>query len=220
MLTIIKKLIAGGPKRKTRLHDEKGNLVSVSRLLRNGPNALVSGSARLIFGVRPERPWISYDAQRLLQSHLTPLSRVLEFGSGMSTMWYAQHAGHVVSIEDDRNWYDAIGVTIRRQSNVDYRFAANATEYVSFPDGPYDLIMIDGSFRAECVEASLASLAPSGILYLDNSDKNVGGLPGNVPEAERLLLSYARKYGCQVQHITDFAPTQLFVQEGLMVRRP
>lgn len=221
-MTPLRKIYSGSDTRKTRLHDELGAFVPFSRLLRNGPRALLTGIARVLFDWRQELPWISYDARNELACVLTPHSKVLEFGSGMSTMWYSRHAGSVVSIEDYRPWFDLVSPRVAKLGNVDYRFAANRAEYVSLaPDQRYDLIMIDGSFREDCARFAIEHLSENGVIYLDNSDKGLDEKTGNVPEARRILLAYAAEKGLPTYEFTDFAPTQLHVQRGLWVgRRP
>jgi hypothetical protein len=221
-MTPLRKIYAGSDTRKTRLHDELGTRVPLGRLLRNGPRAVLTGAARVLFGWRQELPWISYDARKDLARVLTPRSKVLEFGSCMSTMWYSRHAGSVVSIEDYRPWFDLVSARIGKLGNVDYRFAADRAAYVALaPDQRYDLIMIDGSHRDDCVRFALEHLAPGGIIYLDNSDKGLDETTGNIPEAQRLLLAFAEREGLPVAEFTDFAPTQLHVQRGLWIgRRP
>lgn len=220
---MFKRLVAGAKTRKTRLHDELGNVVSPSRVIRNLPRAVATGVLRLAFGHRPVQPWISYDVQRLLAGFLTPQSRVLEFGSGMSTVWYAAHAGDVISIEDNEPWFRQVEQVIsdRKATNIRYRFAKNLSDYSSptaneLGEG-FDLIMIDGSYRDECVERSLGFLKPVGIIYLDNSDKAADSLTGDIPRAKNMLLEFARTKGAEVSYFTDFAPTQLFAQQGLLV---
>lgn len=221
---MLNRLIAGATARKTRFHDELGNRVPLSRAVRNGPRAIATGIARLAFRYRPVRPWISYDAQQILAKHLTSRSRVLEFGSGMSTVWYAEHAGQVVSIEDYRPWYDQVlGIIADRDvTNIVYRFAADPDEYTSLTEAErgdgFDLIMVDGKARDLCVRRALNLLRPGGIFYLDNSDKGTEGNSGDVPEARRLLVDFAAAHDTGVQLFTDFAPTQLFAQQGLMIR--
>ena len=220
---LFKKFFAGSGTRKSRLHDERGNLVSLSRLVRNGPPALITGIARLVLNRRPVRPWISYDAQKVLEALLTPSSRVLEFGSGMSTVWYAQHAGEVVSLEDYQPWYKVVQqiIAARGVGNIRYRFAANADEYTILTEaerGPgFDLIMIDGSVRDLCASRSIDLLRSGGSIYLDNSDKGIDAKTGNCARAAEMLLEYADRHGYAVRWFTDFAPTQLFVQQGLLV---
>lgn len=217
-------LITGGGTRKTRLHDEQGNMIPASRALRHGPRAFVTAVARRAFNYRSVQPWISYDAQAVIDAHLTKASRVLEFGSGMSTVWYAERAGDVVSTEDYEPWFDQVNAIIAARSiaNIHYKFARNADEYTSFTDEErgdgFDLIMVDGSVRDLCIRRSLDLLRPRGMLYLDNSDMGSLGATGDIPAGRALILDHARTNGASVRFFTDFAPTQMHVQQGLMMQ--
>lgn len=222
---IYKKFIAGSETRKTRLHDELGRLAPLSRVLRNGPKALLS-ACMAQFGFRSRRPWISYDAQKLIRNFLTADKRVLEFGSGYSTLWYSQHAGEVLSIEDDRDWYNQVAILLKKDTsgNVRYRLADNAVSYSQLlPDevgAGFDVVMIDGSHRDLCVANALSLVRQGGMIYLDNSDKGECPISGDVPGARQQLVDFAIKNGAVAIYFTDFAPTQLFVQEGLLVCLP
>lgn len=220
-MNLLHKLYAGSDTRISRLHDELGGPVPLGRALRNGPRAFGTGLLRIALGHRPERPWISYDAQAELARFLSPDSRVIEFGSGMSTIWYARRAGSIVSIESDRAWFDTIGARLGRLGNVDYRFAADRTAYLSAaPDEAFDLVMIDGGWREDCVDYAIGRLRTGGIIYLDNSDKGPSPITGDIPAARRKLLDFAAQQGLQAREFTDFAPTQFYVARGLMVGGP
>src|SRR5918997_6685025 len=43
-------------------------------------------------------PWYTYSCTSFLESRLSSSMRVFEFGSGMSSLWYAQRVDEVVSI--------------------------------------------------------------------------------------------------------------------------
>ena len=222
---MLTKLLTGGAARKTRLHDEKGNCISPGRLALHGPQAIATSMLRLAFGYRPAVPWISYTAISILKSHLNESSRVLEFGSGMSTIWYAQHAGQVCSVEDYKPWFDKVERLIKSRNlkNIDYRFASSMDSYSRFKaddnDG-FDLIMVDGNHRSACIANSAKLLKPGGILYLDNSDKDSDPGGGDMRVAEAFALNFARERNAHIEYFTDFAPTQLFVQQGLLIRLP
>ena len=83
----------------------------------------------------------------------------------------------------------------------------------------FDLIMVDGSYRSLCVEKSFKLLNNGGIFYLDNSDKDSSGKGGDMRLAEDLAIKYAKEIGAEVTYFTDFAPTQLFGQQGLMIKK-
>ena len=216
------KIIAGAESRKTRLHDATGARVSMSRLLRNGPRALASAVGRAAFGLRPERPWISYDAAAELARRIGPATRALEFGSGMSTLWLAQRVGLLVSVEDHAGWHALVsrklGAAVEK---VEYRLATKREDYLAAADGrEFDLILVDGKWRGDCVAVGLEHIAPGGILYLDNADHGAGGSAGDVPQGVALMEEAARTNGWRLTRFTDFAPTSFFAQAALMLERP
>jgi hypothetical protein len=50
------------------------------------------------------RPWMTFEAQRVLERELRPDMRVCEFGTGGSTPFLLDRAGGLVSIEWDEHW--------------------------------------------------------------------------------------------------------------------
>ena len=108
-----------GERRKTRFHDERGNLIDLKGVV-YAPRALVGTVARKLFNVRPVRPWISYRAVKFLDHKITPDWRVIEFGSGMSTLWFARRCGFLHSIEIDDHWYQLVARRLRGAKNVRY----------------------------------------------------------------------------------------------------
>lgn len=234
MTTPWRKLIAGSDRTVSRLHDKSGRRIALGRLVRNGPRALLSGAARLAFGRLPPRPWISYDATRVIAGRLGPASRVLEFGSGMSTAWFADRVASVVSIEHDPSWHDIVQVQLARagRGNVRLRLAKDPVDYTTIPadeaDGEFDFILVDGSWRDRCTATAIALVRPGGAIYVDNVDRGVNRVRNlqaagdgirRTPIARR-LLAFAAQRGATVTFFTDFAPGQLFVQTGMLVLLP
>ena len=222
---MLHKLYAGSRLRKSRLHDEKGNFVSWPKICTNGPCAFATALLRLGIGYRPPSPWISYTAIRFFKKFLSPQSRVLEFGSGMSTIWFATHAGEVYSVEAYRPWYEKVDRMIQKRQfkNIHYTFACTEDAYAGFVADDrkgFDLILVDGDWRSSCVSRASHMLRPGGILYLDNSDKDSAPQGGDMRLAEKLAREFAARMGGSITLITDFAPTQLFVQQGLLVQIP
>lgn len=61
-------------------------------------------------------PWITYSATSYLSCIVRADYRVLEFGAGNSTRWWAERVSEVVSVEHDPGW--AEGVRKRNLANV------------------------------------------------------------------------------------------------------
>lgn len=53
-------------------------------------------------------PWFTYSATRYLSIIVQDDYRILEFGAGNSTRWWAERVSKVVSVEHDPNWADAV----------------------------------------------------------------------------------------------------------------
>jgi predicted O-methyltransferase YrrM len=218
------KIMQGDVLRKTRFHDEKGNRISWKQAWRNGGRALWSSLARHYFDYRPTLPWICYEGIGYLEARLSSKSRVLEFGSGMSTVWYSRHAKEVCSVEDYRPWYEKVQNLLRKDGipNVIYRFAESPDSYANFMQKDkegFDLIMVDGSHRSRCITQSVALLRRGGILFLDDSDKDIAK-GGDMREAERLLRYLAEQKKARIREFTDFSPTQFFVKQGIAMELP
>ena len=61
---------------------------------------------------------------------------------------------------------------------------------------------------------ALSRIKDDAVVYLDNSDKHPHG--GDTRGAEDQLLAAAEDRGGRVLYFTDFAPTDLFVNQGML----
>jgi len=94
--------------------------------------------------------------------------RVFEYGSGNSTLWWSGRASHITSVEDDQSWYEKIKSSLNNK-NVDYRLEMDRQKYFSMADDTFDIFIVDGKYRRECLE-HVIKLGGGVMLILDNSD--------------------------------------------------
>lgn len=116
-------------------------------------------------------PWYSYPAIEYLKQFDFSEKRVFEFGSGNSTIFWAGRSKLVVSVEDDRAWFDKTASKL--PESVQYIFCEGQGDYVNqirIFDEKFDIVIIDGKYRSECVPSALDMLADDGFVILDNSD--------------------------------------------------
>ena len=139
-----------------------------------------------------EVPWITYEAHRALERLLTPEMRVFEYGSGGSTLYLAPRVAELVSVEHDPDWHAKVQARVGNRSELmlvpsteeepgDYAsaderdqgrsFRAYAEAIDRFPDGYFDLLLIDGRARASCFRHGRAKVRAGGWIVLDNSDR-------------------------------------------------
>jgi predicted O-methyltransferase YrrM len=190
--------------------------------LKYAPHAFITTLLRIAFGYRPELPWISYRAIRVLNRLLHPSWCVLEFGSGMSTLWLARRCAFLHSIEDDPIWYRTVqeALSIRGLSNVHHelRTPDRYSDLSDHAPASYDFILIDGSQRARCLVASLEKLKPRGWIYIDNIDHRQGDVGRERQHIEAFIVDLVKARGGKLQYFTDFSPCSLTVTQGVLVR--
>ena len=123
----------------------------------------------------PNDPWLTRQSVHILADLLQDTDTGLEFGSGRSTIWFAQRTSRVISIEHDFKWYQSVGQKIQDlnlESKIDYRYCDNIVDYVgqidSLEDNSIDYCLIDGKARDECTLKVLPKLKHEGILIIDN----------------------------------------------------
>jgi len=103
-------------------------------------------------------------------------ARVLEYGAGASTTYWPQRYPFIklwVAVEHQPQW--AISVAEKHVPNVMVILSGNDSieTYVDPPETlvPFDMIIVDGVLRKECIEASPRWLAPGGVVLLHDADR-------------------------------------------------
>ena len=99
-------------------------------------------------------------------------------------------------------------------SNVDYHVSEDeGVPAMAYPDGFFDLAIVDGFQRAAGMRAALPKVRPGGYIYLDNSDNSVSSDDSRYAEDELLIRSAGPP-----RYIVGFPPSSLAASEGLLVR--
>jgi hypothetical protein len=114
-------------------------------------------------------PWYTYPATEFLSHLVLSKFKVFEYGSGNSTLWWSDRAWQIASVEDDQSWYAKIKSSLTNK-NVDYRLERDRQKYFSTADDSFDIFVVDGKYRRECLE-HVVKVGKGGVmLILDNSD--------------------------------------------------
>lgn len=119
-------------------------------------------------------PWYTYGAIRFLADRLVAPVSVFEYGSGNSTLWWAERARRVVCCEHDRYWHSLM--TTRLPDNVEHLFCefvpgAEYAQQIARNHDEFDIVVIDGRDRVNCAKNSVQALRPRGVVVWDNSDR-------------------------------------------------
>lgn len=134
----------------------------------------------------PWEPWLTREAIEILDRTLTRETKLFEFGSGGSTLWYSQRCLFVDSIEHDSEWLRFVSRMLvhyqLRNTCVFYGSSDNTyADYLDFAShilgkrgpkfGPYDVVVVDGRCRVKSVRLAAPHIHPGGLLVLDNAER-------------------------------------------------
>jgi hypothetical protein len=164
------------------------------------------------------QPWVPFETENWLRHYLKPYMQVFEYGSGGSTIFFAERVEKVFTIEHDKKWYMLVSKALAQRgitncsyllhepepiagnlSTVDesqsssfiyddYYVGTTVHEYVRaidvHPDHTFDLVLVDGRARTECIQHAIPKIKPGAYLMLDNSNN------ADVAQIVRKLQSY------------------------------
>ena len=117
-------------------------------------------------------PWMNYPVIAFLSARLTSEMSVFEYGSGYSTLFFARRVGSVTSVEHDVIWQGHLASQLPDNARVIHRELDSDGQYcraIAATNDRYDVVVVDGRDRVNCVKQSLRRLSPSGVLILDDS---------------------------------------------------
>lgn len=155
------------------------------------------------FGALEEAaPSLVFGTQEFLKSRISRDAHVFEYGSGGSTLFFANLASTVVSVEHDPKWFELVQKALSEKgrrnvtqilvepdpgiaqpnggenlsecylSSNGQSFRAYVESIDRFPRASFDVILVDGRARPACVKHSLSRLKPGGYLILDDADRS------------------------------------------------
>lgn len=176
------RLIRADKTRKTRFHTSNGHLcLSPSQFLK----ALATTLGRIVLHKYSAVPWLTFPAITYLELRISG-RRVFEFGSGMSTLWFAGRCEQVISVETDSEWYRMVRERSRNMQNVRIIHRTSKEDQVraiSICGGKFGLILVDGPHRCQCLEQVRSYLDVGGLLVVDDTDT----APGLAAKAKELF---------------------------------
>lgn len=118
-------------------------------------------------------PWCTYSFIKFIEPRLKKDFTVFEYGSGNSTIWYANRVKEIISVENDETWFNVVSKLLPSNAKLIYSRLEYDGEYcrmVKNQNKKFDIIIVDGRDRVNCVKHSLDFLTQTGIIIFDNSN--------------------------------------------------
>lgn len=174
-------------------------------------------------------PWYTFPCLEYLKKHDYSNWDVFEWGGGCSTVWYSFNCKSVDTLEADQIWASEISkylldhnkdnwslevIEVPAEPEISHVDKQKYLEYIRTRDKQYDVIVIDGSYRNDCIPASVPYVKSGGLLIFDNFEQIGGnGFPHGY---ETLSNKYLLKdYQCYVfeQPGRDYWKTAVWILE-------
>lgn len=122
-------------------------------------------------------PWWTPGAIAFIRALIRPEWRVLELGSGGSTVFFATRCCSIISLENDLEWHNSVQkeVAVQALHHAEINLIPSQDEQITFlrnlPDEQFDCILIDSHKvldRGLLGACALPKLKPGGTLIVDN----------------------------------------------------
>ena len=112
-------------------------------------------------------PMYTYPCYEWLNSIDWNDSKVFEYGTGYSTIWWQNKNVDYHAVEDNKQWHDMI----ENKTNIEYKPGHHKyIESIYKYDFKFDVIVIDGVVRFDCIKPALEKIKDDGIIIFDNTD--------------------------------------------------
>ena len=119
-------------------------------------------------------PWFTFSAIEFLESRIKPHHEIFEYGCGGSTLFFAQRAKSVASVEHNGKWARTVTAAALRRGltniAIDVRETGRAPPLADSPyclalDRPFDVVVVDGWALGKCNEADRRAVQSRGACF-------------------------------------------------------
>lgn len=184
-------------------------------------------------------PWYTFRSIEYLEHIIRPDMKVLEYGSGYSTLWWARRVAEVTSVERSKVWCDGLEKAIKKNNFKNVRLVhfdkftqeindslceskkpdevpSVVNQYVLAANpspAQYDVVIVDDVYRNVTSALALEFIKPGGVLILDDSERK--WYQPTIEALDRQRWSFASFYGATPYHFVEkqttiwFKPTAL-----------
>ena len=130
----------------------------------------------------PEHPYYVPKVVKFMSNFLENRQAIVfEWGSGISTVWYAQKVKSLIAIEHDEEWYrkEIDWLQKRNLTNIDLQyipphndsFQNYSQAILEYDDNFFDVVAVDGRARVACIKQAINKVKIGGYLILDDSHR-------------------------------------------------
>lgn len=120
-------------------------------------------------------PWYTYPAIEFIEDKIQSDFTVFEYGSGQSTLWWANRVSKLTSVESNEQWFNYLRQNVVKNENISLSLIENEQEYIAeianYDDYSFNVIIIDGDSRSECAKQAYSKVKNNGFIIFDDTDR-------------------------------------------------
>lgn len=118
-------------------------------------------------------PWATFPYIAFIEARLRADLKIFEYGSGASTLYYAQRANRVIAVEHDAGFADALARHLPSHATVllEELHSDAYIHAIERDGGEFDVVSVDGRDRVKCLAAAMTRLHPAGVVVLDDAER-------------------------------------------------
>jgi hypothetical protein len=160
-------------KKIIKLFKNKQYLDPKLRIINEGFGHHLSKKLRSSVNVKNEPlPWFTYPATEFLNQLDLSEAYIFEWGSGNSSKYFSSRCKKLISIEHDLNWYEIQKFNLTENQQLIHAQERFYAETICEINNEYDIIIIDGILRGECLKNAIQYIKLDGLIIYDNSDRD------------------------------------------------
>jgi hypothetical protein len=154
-------------------------------------------------------PWYTKPCVQWIDSLDLTERSIFEFGVGESTKWYLERGAFVHGVETNHDWWlKAVN------AGAEVQLISNPAEYATACYSEFDIIVVDGINRDECVFESLYHLKQGGFMIIDNYMQP--SVEMNWPKTKKIVEDI---YAAGPSSITIFKEPDHYDWQTLVIRK-
>lgn len=157
-------------------------------------------------------PWMNFAVIQILKERLKDDHNLFEYGCGYSTSFFARRVKSVTSVEHSKSWYHKFKTTVPENVRLIFQENDQDGDYcraIGCRNDLYDVVVIDGRDRVNCVKQGIRSLSAGGVILLDDSSR----------DRYQDGLDFAKENGFRALDIESIKPTDTIIDRTTILYR-
>ena len=159
-----------------------------------------------------QAPWMIYPVTEFLKDRLKNDLHIFEFGSGYSTSFIARLVQTVTSVEYEKYWLQLVNETAPKNVKLIYKemdIDGGYCRTINSTGHQYDVVVVDGRDRVNCIKQSFKALSERGVVLLDDSQRG----------RYRECIDYAKEKGFRTLDFVGLRPQKSGIGKATLFYR-